>query len=247
MRHYIYDGTFEGLLTAIYEVFHRRELPGAISTRERYQPNLLCEELHIETNLEHAEKVSEGIREKISREALKNVFYAYLSEIEQIEIALCHYLKLGFKVGDRVDRYLADDWVKKIHLARQKTSFECHRMLGLLRFRQLQGNVYYATMEPDHNIVCLIAPHFASRLADQNWIIHDLKRNLAVIYDQKEWMLTPVTAPPEIHLSTEEVIYQSLWQEFFDTIAIEDRVNPRLQRHNMPARYWKHLVEKVGK
>jgi probable DNA metabolism protein len=39
---------------------------------------------------------------------------------------------------------------------------------------------------------------------------------------------------------------QQLWQTFFRTIAIPERKNPRLQKSNMPAKYWKYLTEKQG-
>jgi probable DNA metabolism protein len=109
----------------------------------------------------------------------------------------------------------------------------------------LQGEIYYAPVEPDHNILCLVAPHFASRLADQNWIIHDLKRGMAVVYNQTEWVITPVDSAELIQYSQEEEVYQALWQRFFEQIAIQHRTNPELQRRLMPARYWRHLVEKV--
>lgn len=245
MIQYLYDNSFDGLLSVIYEVFHRHQLPDQISAEERFQPGLFSEPIFIATDLEKAEKVSLGICERISQDALRQVFYAYLSEIDQIEIAVIHYLKLGFQIGNRVDRLHSDPWVMKVQRACQKVGMEKHRMVGLLRFRHLQGDIYYAPMETDHNILCLLAPHFASRLADQNWIIHDLKRKMAAIYDRKEWVMTSIHSPELIQYSPEEQIYQTLWQRFFEQIAIEDRTNPQLQRRLMPARYWRHLVEKV--
>lgn len=245
MIHYLYDGSFDGFLTVIYEVFHRHQLPDMIARETHYTPSLLATPVLIETDLEKGEKVSNGIRERISSGVLKNVFFAYLSELEGIEVAVMHYLKLGFQMGERVERLLSDPWVMKIHRACQKVGKENHLMVGLLRFHHLCGDVYYAPMEPDHNILCLIAPHFASRLADQNWIIHDLRRGIAAVYDQQDWVLTPVDSPELTQYSEEEGIYQALWQRFFKQIAIEDRTNPKLQRRLMPARYWSHLVEKV--
>ena len=47
-------------------------------------------------------------------------------------------------------------------------------------------------------------------------------------------------------MSEDEKKVQALWQAFFKTIAIPDRKNPRLQKSNMPMKYWKYLVEKQG-
>ena len=117
-------------------------------------------------------------------------------------------------------------------------------MLGLIRFQLYKNNIYYAALEPDHNIAELIAPHFADRMADQNWIIHDLKRNLAVVYNQNEWFSTTFTLEHKLKLEVEEQYYQKLWQQYYDSIAISNRLNPKLQKNFMPQRYWKHLVEK---
>jgi probable DNA metabolism protein len=49
---------------------------------------------------------------------------------------------------------------------------------------------------------------------------------------------------PEV--SEEEKAVRQIWQSFFKTIAIPERKNPRLQKSNMPAKYWKYLTEKPG-
>ena len=246
MMRYIYDGSFAGLLTVMYELFHNRLTPGLIAASDRFEPGLFLDYQMVTTDQALADIVSRGIEEKISHEALKHVFYAYLSEIEGYELAVYQYLKLGFRHGANVDRLITNDWVSKVHKAEQKTTWEKHRVLGILRFRALKDEVYYASLEPDHNILCLIAPHFASRLADQNWVIHDHKREIAAIYDQNEWIITPLPKPAKLEYSDDELLYQALWQKFFETIGIEERKNLDLQRQHVPRRYWKHMVEKLG-
>lgn len=79
---------------------------------------------------------------------------------------------------------------------------------------------------------------------DQDWVIHDCKRDRAILYNQEEWIISGVDEMPEIEYSEEEGYYQELWQEFFDSVALTNRRNLRLQRQYMPTRYWKHLIEK---
>lgn len=246
MMRYVYDGTYEGLLTVMYELFHNRITPGLIAASQRFEPGLFNDYSLVITEQTLADKVAQGIQDKISAEALKYVFSAYLSEIDGIELAVYHYLKLGFRYGAAVDRHLTDEWVRKVHQAQQKVAKERHLFQGILRFRLLEGQVYYASMEPDHNILCLLAPHFVLRLADQNWMIHDVKRQIAAVYDQHEWLVTTVAKPEQLRFAEEELFYQALWKKFFETIAIEERQNLDLQRKLVPARYWKHMVEKLG-
>ena len=243
MLYFIYDGSFQGFLTAIYEAFYSDNPPEQIVSEENFTTNLFSTTKKIETDEEKSDKVYAAIKDKISSYTLRTVYYCFLSELEEIEINLFHYLKLAFKEGGRVNKFHSNDIVKKIKSARRKVSREAHRMKGLLRFRTLKNGVYYGPMEPNYNIIEILARHFAKRLSDQDWIIHDLSREWAAIYNQQEWALTPLTET-EIELSAMEEEYQDLWQEFFDSIAIENRQNKKLQQQNMPKKYWKHLVEK---
>lgn len=244
MLNYIYDGSFEGILTCIYEAFYRHENPDRIIPGELPQLDMLDKSLHILTDNEKASRVYESIINKISSDALDNVYYAYLSEASESGKIIYEYLKLGWKMGGRVDLFLSDDRVLNIHKLSKKVGFERHRMLGLIRFSQCRDGIYYSQIEPDHNILQLLAPHFANRMADQNWIIHDIKRNLAAIYNMESWVLTSLTLDNLPSMSLDEEFYQSMWKQYFKSIAIATRLNPRLQIQHMPRRYWSHLVEK---
>ena len=243
---YIYDGTFPGLLTAIYEAFYQKEKPGQILREWDYGQNLFSQPVYITTNNDKADKVSEAIKKKISFRALIYVYYAYLSEDDNAGTMAYDYLKLGFKMGKYVDGNHSDSTVSKLHEISKKVGREKHRMLGLIRFKLLKKDIFYASMEPDHNIVTLVAPHFAKRMSDQDWIIHDVKRNTAVVYNQEEWVLTELDSNQALPLGEEECLYQKVWKTYFDKIAIKERKNLKLQKGFMPVRYWKHLVEFEG-
>lgn len=188
----------------------------------------------------------DSIEKRISQDTLENVYYAYLSEKDGVGTIIYQYLKLGWSIGPKIENFHSNSTVKTLHGIAQKVKIERHRMLGLLRFRLLAGpvEIYYAAMEPDNNILALITPHFAKRLSDQNWVIHDLPRGLAALYNQKEWIITEAVDSENFITQEAEEYYQGLWQEYFKRIAIEGRINPNLQRSFMPVRYWKHLVEK---
>ena len=240
---YIYDGTFPGLLTAIYEAFYQKEKPGQILRQWDYSQNLFSQPIYITTDNDKANKVSEAIKNKISFRALINVYYAYLSEVDNAGTIAYYYLKLGFKMGKYIDGNHSDSNVSKLHEICKKVSREKHRMLGFIRFRLIKRDIFYAPMEPDYNIITLIAPHFAKRMSDQNWIIHDIKRKAAVVYNQTEWVMTELEPIQTLPIEEEEYLYQKIWKTYFDKIAIKERKNLKLQKGFMPSRYWKHLVE----
>ncbi len=244
MLKYIFDGSFDGLLTAIYEAYYRREIPDEIASGDSPQQSFLVEKVHIETDEEKARKVYMSIKTNISEYTLKNCFYVFISEREDRGTLIYRYLRLGWKIGSKIDDNLKNTTVLAINKIRQQVSKEVHLMLGLIRFSQLSSGIYYSQIEPDNDIIGLLAPHFTERLSDEYWIIHDVKRNIGVMYNKKEWIIRELNSSENISLQDEEEDYQRLWKEYFNTISIKNKINPRLQRQYMPKRYWKHLVEK---
>ncbi len=249
---YLYDGSFEGLLTCIYFNYYEEKASG-IYQREYYQPALMIESSEIITDPLLAARVYRAIEEKISRDSLDLIYHTFVSSVSGKEILILNYLRLGFRLGPRIDLYHTHADVYPLRKAAHKVTAEVHRFLGLLRFADA-GSFLYAVLSPDHFILPLIADHFADRLAGERWIIHDRKRDLAVVYDghvadedqsfpRRKWYITDFPDPGPLPLSQKEQYFQSLWQHYFDKIGIESRRNPRLQAQFVPHRYRHDLVE----
>jgi len=243
MIYYVYDGTFDGLLTSIYEAYYRHENPDDIVAEDRLEENFLIEKIYIITDKEKSSKVYRSIEEKISLEALRRVFYAYLSELPKNGIIILNYLKIGYKLGRAVDDNLAHDAVLNMDKINYKVSSERHRFLGILRFKMLDNGVLYADLEPEYNIIGMIAPHFANRMSNENFVIHDVKRNIGVFYNKREWIIRDFEIDDNVIIRDDEEEYQELWRAYYKHISIESRKNLRLKKNNMPMKYWKHLVE----
>lgn len=238
-----YDGSFEGLLTLVYDSYYEKLTPGDIQVTGEKEKDFLSQYIDIQTEAEKADKVYRSISEKISSEALKNCYYAFLSDEEGRHITIYHYIRFGFKKGASVDSYLANETVRSLHSLTRKVKREQHRMLGLTRFMELEEGILYAKIQPKYNIVSLIAPHFAKRLASERWMIHDEARNLMVIGAKEDWLLRDYHPEGDLKLHEREALFQSLWKEFHQSIAIKDRKNKKLQQQFMPKRYWKNLTE----
>ncbi|MDD2300656.1 MAG: DUF4130 domain-containing protein [Syntrophomonadaceae bacterium] len=128
-------------------------LPCGVST-----PQLFVQQEEIVTDDNKAAKVYDAIYSKISPQALRHTYYAYLAEHLEAGIWAYQYLNLGWKLGSKVDLLLSEERVHRIHRLGQKVSAERHRLLGMVRFQLLQKDIYYAAIEPDHNVVELMAP-----------------------------------------------------------------------------------------
>jgi len=243
---YLYDGSFEGLLTCIYEVFYRRDDPKNIIPHDDIEFSLITEYLNIQTDIEKFKKVYNSIEEKISKDFLRSVFSIYLSEEKIKGIIILNYIRAGFKYGKNVESYQANAHVREASKLEWKVKVEKHRYLGLIRFKMLEQGVLYATIEPDHNIISLLGAHFSLRMANEYWIIHDIKRGLAVFYDKKQWIIRSFENNGILSFQDNEESYQNLWKTYYKHISIDNRKNLRQKRGYMPTRYWKHLVEEGG-
>ncbi len=184
MLAYVYDGSFEGILTAVFEAFSRKEAPEAILPEQGLQQDLTARYVFIAADQAKSDRVYESVWKNISEEALKNIYHTFLSEDSEAGTLIYRYLKLGWKMGGNVDMHLSDDTVFRINAINLKVEHEVHKLMGFIRFRQVEGGLFYSSISPDHNIVELLAPRFAERLSDQNWIIHDVKRELAAVASQ---------------------------------------------------------------
>jgi probable DNA metabolism protein len=240
---YVYDGSLEGILTAVFEAFYRKEEPDAILVEQGLQQDLTASYTFIVTDPAKSDRVYASIRRNISEDALKNVYYILLSEEVDAGTLIYRYLKLGWKMGGRVDLHLSDNTVFRVMDINRRFEHEVHKFMGFVRFRQVEGGIFYSPISPDYNIVELLAPHFAERLSDQKWIIHDVRREVAALYNCKNWIISEFSAGDIPGSTEDEKRFAGLWKEFFNTLEIPSRRNPKLQRRLMPRRYWDHLTE----
>lgn len=243
MKCFTYDGSFSGLLTCIYEAYYK-EMPDKIERESVYRNNFLYEKEYIDTDINKYRKVYLALKGKVSGTSLKNIYYAYLSEAADCDTLILKYIRLAFKTGPDIDLHHNNEIVANIHLLKEKVSREAVRMLEFIRFKNIDG-IYYSPIEPDHYVLPVITSHFKARLPGQNFIIHDLKRNEASVYNKKEWIIIPFTREEgeKFINKSDQAFYEELWRNYFLSIAIKERKNERLQRNHMPKRYWKHMTE----
>lgn len=103
--------------------------------------------------------------------------------------------------------------------------------------------VLYAAVEPDNDVIELAARHFSDRFRNDRVIIHDVKRNKAVIAYRGRWIISAFAPEDAPAPSLKEMQYRRLWKQYFEHIAIMERCNSRCQNNFVPKRYRKHLTE----
>ena len=247
----LYDGSFDGLMTAIFEVFEYRYVEVEIKNKENFvQENMFAEIHEVVTQNEKSERVLNKLEKIIGKSGIHQLLVVYLSENPQSEQLILSVVKQSVKHPDKnVLKNYADDDIVKISKICKSVSRERHRMTAFVRFEKMQDDLYFAKIDPDFNVLPLIRKHFKNRYADQKWMIYDLRRNFGLFYDLENCEFFYPDEKIDLNLyqekfHEEEKKYQTLWQSYFTKTNIKERKNTKLHIQHVPKRYWKYLTEK---
>jgi probable DNA metabolism protein len=244
---FIYDGTFEGLLTIVFDCFKEKAIPFNIVNKKDNINSFLENYEYINTDLDKSFRVFTGITKQISESVLYNSYSAFLSGEINKEIHIFKYLIYGFLNGSKVEYIRNLDFVFEVQRLSKKVMLEAHRFKGILRFKLINDNILYAEFEPDNNIIEALSKHFKQRLKNEKWIIHDKKRKVISMYDMKEYRILNLGEYTQENFNIidnlDKDMYEDLWKVFYNTISIKERKNSKLQMQYMPKRYWKYIIE----
>lgn len=252
MVYFVYDGSFEGLLTAVFDIYEGKALTAHIVPADRYQPDVFAEKREVITDATKANRVWKGLQKRLSAHALLNIFSVHLSERPDRESLLLSFFRRVFAEELWVEEDFSSSVVLQIAQIGKQLHREKHRFEAFVRFTQLRDGVYFATIDPDFNVLPLIGPHFTERFADQEWIIYDIRRRYGLHYDTHKVQEVYFDFQPHHTLHSipddlsaeEEELTQKLWQVYFRSVNIPARRNMKLHRKHLPIRYWKYLTEK---
>jgi len=179
---FLYDGSFNGFLTAVYIAFKHKLVHADIQPTGSIQKGLFTETETIFTNIDKAKRVWNGIRNR-NNTAIKNIYFAFLSEERGIEPLLYTYVRKVMNYSENSTEGFSSDCILRINQLAHKVQREKIRMESKLDFQRTGDAVYYAQITPDFDILPLLSKHFRSRYADKPWIIYDTKRNYGLYCD----------------------------------------------------------------
>ncbi|MCD8101155.1 MAG: TIGR03915 family putative DNA repair protein [Alistipes sp.] len=247
-----YDKTFDGLLTAIFDAYSRRTFPDLLLPHGELPPLFTGEVYDVATDAARSARVWKGLMSKLGRPLSNMVLYVWLSEREGADMLLLRYIRKIFDSPGQFAYNLADGDVLEVKKLAHKVSHEGHYLQMFVRFQKAGDDSFFAPVSPEFNSLPIAIPYFTDRFRDQKWLIYDVRRRYGYYYDLKQ--ATEVTIEDDGHLldgkldtklmAEDEKRFQTLWKNYFDAMAIKERINPRLQRQQMPRRYWKFLTEK---
>ncbi len=238
---YYYDGTFEGLMSCVYESFYENELPEAILAEDSAEL-LLYEKKYVSTELSRSKRVAEAIKKKISAAAYKLVEDSFHTCLVNKERHILLFIRFGFKAGRKATDMMGERRVEVLQSAVRHLYGEACQYTGFLRFSDY-GGVLGATIEPKNNTLPYLAEHFCRRFAGEAFIIYDKTNRLALLYKDGKRMFTRMDGLRLPETNGDEELYRALWRSFYTRVAIRERTNKRLRMTHMPKRYWANMTE----
>ena len=240
---YLYDGSFDGLLTAVFASFENREIPLAIEIDGNVQETLGADYFYPGTDEAKSRRVQNAILNRISKYSMKSVYLAYLSNAADKEMKILAYIRRCFQYGREVNSHLNDKYVAAVLDAARYVVNEAHKLKGFIRFSELDGGILYGEITPENRVLPCLIHHFTSRYPGMPFMINDLRHKECLVYNGRECVIREADAAPALRLTESELTHRRLWKEFYDTVEIKERHNEKCRMTNMPKRYWKHLTE----
>jgi len=237
---YCYDGSLSGFLTCVFDIYLYKEPPTAFRTEE--DAPTLWEERSVLTNEEKARRVLTALKEKVSPRAQVLVRRGFLTAVPEREWILFRFIRFCLENGPLALQAIADPNVAPLLRAVQNLEHEAHLYTGFVRFSQQDG-ILVGEIEPKNRVLSLLVPHFCGRLNTECFVLHDRTHQEALFHKPGRWALLPVENFQIASPGPEELRFRALWRTFYETVAIEGRINPKLQRTHLPLHFRRMMTE----
>lgn len=261
MHVFICEDSPNGILTGIYDAWSARIALGVPHSDVRLvcappdNYELFCEYHAIAVSEEKAKKVADTLRKKFGAEFCHTILNAVFSgesdagKTDKAD-AVYHTVAAAFRSqngGSAALSRLGDPYVYRVFELSRATASEAHHLEGFLRFSELENGVLFSEIHPKNYALPILAEHFTDRFPAENFIIYDRTHETAAVHRAKRRFF--LADAPKLSAETlprrsgNEEAFRSLWLTFFKSIAIEARTNPKLQKQNIPMRFWNDTPE----
>ncbi|MFN3659796.1 MAG: TIGR03915 family putative DNA repair protein [Brevinematales bacterium] len=216
----VHDGGFESFFTALVMAIERNE-------EFADEDNFLFATEKVSPDPERVEQWIQSLRKSYGEEIVSDFMALFFSEDAEKEHLSFRYALLLKEKGKMIRRVSQHEIIYRVMRIRRAYFFEVHRFQGLVRFREIE-NWLYGPFEPTYHILPYLWSHFRRRLPHERWILHDVRRNVAVLFDGDIHWASGFVIQDNIHYleSEKETEIQALWKSFYQNIAIPERQTP---------------------
>ena len=265
------EDSVDGIFTAVYDAWDSglglRNVTVQTGENQNYQ--LFADYREVETDHDKAAKVADTIRDKMGMEDYEILYQAALSHSLDKGEVIFGTMVLGLAVlkQKNITRNLREACVMRVFELARAVQTEAHHYRMFVRLKELddprphyedcisarqmeadwEQGIMFCEIEPKHQVLALLGDHFSDRFPGMNFMIYDRTHRECLVHRScMRWViLQDVTLEEEMvhRYSEKEREYARLWKGFVNSIAIEERKNPRCQMNFMPKKYWKYMTE----
>ena len=226
---FLYDRTFDGLLTAVFDAFVRKTFPSALQGEDEPLPLFHDEVFTVVTDKEKAGRVWRALEKKLSKQALTMLTVSYLSELPELDIHLFNYICKAVNSEKSIETFFTDEDVRYVTDTFRRVRYERLRMMQFVRFQKASDGTFFAPVDIRHDYGCY----------------YNGTEVTEITFTDDGRMFDPHTGKlNEELLAQDEQLFQDLWRTYFKAVCIKERLNPRKHRKDMPVRYWAYMTEK---
>ncbi len=236
---YFYDGTKEAFLTAFLIAYPDEE---AVLCSGEKQLALGQKTVFVCADRERARRAEMRLRE-IDKDCLAELDLLLRSGQEGRDAVAFEYLRLIAARGRPMRKMYAEDAVSAAEECVRRVQFEVERCHGFLRFLECACGALYAPFSPVNDICDLLVPYFRTRLGQFPFVIHDIKRAKAAVFDGEHVFLAPLQSA-ELALRADEAAWLELWKKYCKSVRLPPHEQLERMRGYMPVRYWRVMPEK---
>lgn len=239
---YQIDQTPCAFFTAVFCAYADRAENSAIIVSSDFQSSIGDEFLSPAPDEKKAARVLKKLR-AIDARCLCEIDYILRTAAPDREQIAFLYIKRLLSNNAPVREMLVFPEIRRAMDLSAQVGNESHRLTGFLRFHETASGIFYAACTPDNDVVDFLMPHFCARFKNTPFVIHDVKREIAGVYNGNSWLVAPAKRA-DIVFSEREDGFLKLWKEYYHTVTIPARKNTRQMKNYMPVRYWKFMPEK---
>lgn len=260
---YLFDGTFEGMLTCVYLAAKAKESPCDIISAENVQLRFGQKERTVGTDMDAALMVKRSIMRNYGSEVFAHLQLAAASDAPDAALTVFSFARklLGScracahcdnkafctkacqtASGSSILDDLADPLTGRLEALRRSVINEEEHMRQFVRFQHLDNDIWFARCNPNARVIPFVMPWFAARFNTQRFVIYDEVHRMSGIYDGHHCHMVQGEATPP-SATADDALMQQAWKRYFDSLCVTERYNPELQRQLMPKRFWKNLTE----
>lgn len=238
---YFYDGSKQGFLTALALSFRDEQ---AVLTAGNKQLSLGQQTVFVATDAARAAAVEKRLL-SFDGHCMLDLDTLLRSGDDDKDAVAFAYFRLLAQEKRPVRDMLAEPAALAAAECMRRLGTELHRLRGFIRFMESASGALYAPCSPDHDIIDLLLPHFRARLPHYPFVLHDVGRKKAAVYDGAHAFTAPLERA-EVLLSADEQAWQALWREYYQSVNIPERERLKQMRGYLPVRYRKFMNEFSG-